>query len=90
MTIIDTIKGNLNNMNSNIELTYNVDSKYYSGNLSIVNLSWYTPFKPYGDIILTAFIYIFFVWRVFIHTPNIIHGLGGDAESSIKFTRRGE
>jgi len=82
---IDTIKNTINSLkqliisvNPNVELTYNVTSTYYTGEVSVVNLSWYTPFKPYGDIVITGFVYLFFIWRLFIHAPNIIHGLGGE------------
>ena len=73
-----------------MSLSYNVQSKYYTGSIPIIDLSWYTPFKPYGDVIITAFTYLFFIWRVFIHTPNIIHGLGGEASGvSANIVKRG-
>lgn len=45
--------------------------------LTIINLAWYVPFKKYGDIILTGFIYAFFIWRIYISIPHIIGGAGG-------------
>ena len=62
---------------------YGVDSKYFQGNLTYLDLSWYEPFKPYGDLIITGFIYIFYLLRLFAHIPNIIHGVAdyGDVRS---------
>ena len=45
--------------------------------LKIIDLSWYEPYKPYGDVIITAFVYIFFIWRVYVNLPNIVSGVGG-------------
>lgn len=95
---IDTIKDTINtmhnlitNLDEGVEMSYNVESKYYTGAVPIVNLSWYRPFKPYGDIVITGFVYMFFIWRIFIHAPNIIHGLGGDyVEVSTISERRGK
>ena len=54
------------------------DTKYTQAqDLTIINLSWYVPFKKYGDIILTGFIYAFFFWRIYITLPNTISGAGG-------------
>ena len=87
---IETIKVSINSLNDIInnvgnapKLTLNIgDTKYTDEqNVVVLDLSWYQPFKPYGDLILTGFIYAFFIWRLFIHLPNIIHGLGGVIES---------
>ena len=75
---ITSIQGLMNNMESDTRMTYSVQSRYYTGDIDIVNLSWYTPFKPYGDIVITGFCYLFFIWRLFIHVPNTINGLGGE------------
>ena len=40
--------------------------------------SWYAPYKEYVDAIFIAFVYIFFVWRIFIKLASIIRGTGGD------------
>ena len=36
-----------------------------------------------GDLVLTGFIYLFFLWRLFISIPNIIHGLGGAVQADV-------
>lgn len=48
----------------------------------ILDMSWYAPFKEYGDLIITSFCYAFFLWRLFIKLPSIINGSGGDIISS--------
>ena len=79
----NSISDMLNNMGNAPKLTINVSETKYTEaqNLVVLDLSFYKPFKPYGDLILTGFIYIFFLWRLFISLPNIIHGLGGAIQS---------
>lgn len=57
------------------------ENKWKSGEVTLIDLSWYAPYKQYGDMIISAFIYVFFVWRTFIHLPSIINGVGGSVES---------
>lgn len=80
-SFINSIKeaiNSLSNMLTNLEispsLTTNVNSKYYSGALKIIDLSWYSPFKSYGDLVISGFIYLIFIWKLFVHAPNIING----------------
>lgn len=53
------------------------DNKWYSGEITVIDLSWYAPYKEYGDLIISAFIYVFFFWRIFVNLPSIISGAGG-------------
>ena len=53
--------------------------------VKIIDFSWYSPYKTYGDLIITGFVYAFFLWRIFINLPNIIHGLGGVVDSNQMF-----
>lgn len=64
-------------------LSINVkETKYTTArSIKILDLSWYLPYKEYGDLILTGFIYICFLWRTFTHLPNIISGIGGGVEA---------
>lgn len=57
-------------------LSFNINSKYYSGDLMIIDLSWYQPFKPFVDSILGSFMIIFLVVRLFIYLPSIIQASG--------------
>lgn len=54
----------------------NVNSKYYKGTLTIVDLSWYAPYKEMGDNVICIFAYLGFLWRIFIRLPDIIRGAG--------------
>lgn len=73
----------LNNLGNAPKLTINVDKTKYTEaqNLTIIDLSWYKPYKTYGDLILTGFIYAFFLWRLFISLPNIVNGTGGTIQA---------
>ena len=84
---IDTIKADINalkNMFNNLysvpKYTIDINSKGYTGELTVIDLSWYTPFKNYGDVIITAFIYVFFIWRLFKHLPSIVSGFDSGAD----------
>lgn len=62
-------------------MSVNVESKYFEGELTYIDMSWYKPFKPYGDLVITGFVYLFFLWRLFVHLPGIIHGSSGSVVS---------
>lgn len=87
---IDTIKSSINSIKDIIEgttaaptITVKVNSTKYTnaGNVAIIDLSWYAPYKSYGDSIITGFVYIFFVWRTYIHLSGIISGAAGGVEN---------
>lgn len=94
---IDTIKAFVNTFGSDIEntgisptFTLGLSATKYTAQQDyvILDMSWYAPFKQYGDLVITAFIYAFFLWRLFIKLPNIINGTGGDiVSSSNSYTR---
>lgn len=75
--VINSIENILNNTGNSPKLSMDVDSKYYSGEVTYLDFSWYSQFKPYGDVVLTGFIYLIFVWRLFAHAPGIIQGSSG-------------
>lgn len=60
-------------------LTIHLNSTQFTEeqDVKILDLSWYIPFKEYGDKILTAFIYAMFFWRIYTSLPSIISGVGG-------------
>lgn len=55
------------------------------GTLVIFDASWYAPYKPYGDAVLSAFLWALFLWRLFKNIPSIIQGSGMITEQSIRF-----
>lgn len=75
---VNAIENILNNLGNVPKLSINIKSKYYTGDIVYINMAWYEPFKPYGDVVITGFVYVFFIWRLFVHLPNIINGTGGD------------
>ena len=55
------------------------ESKYDWGDRAIaLDLRWYERYKPTVDALLSALLWIFFVWRVFRKLPGIISGVEGD------------
>ncbi len=83
---VDTIKNGISGVQDMIngikpapKLSIVIPATKYSEPLSvnIIDMSWYTPYKNMGDAVLTGFIYIMFLWRLFIHLPSIIAGTGG-------------
>lgn len=73
---INSIQDMFNNVGSAPKLTLNLGATKYTeaGEYVILDLSWYAPFKVYGDLVLTGFIYLFFIWRLFVAIPGIITG----------------
>lgn len=57
----------------------NSTSEYFSDieDAYIIDLNWYAPYKPVGDMIVVAFCWILFVWRVLHDLPGIISGATG-------------
>lgn len=82
---IESIKIAINSMNDLINscgnsavLSININATKYTeaANVTILDLSWYAPFKPYGDLIITGFVYAMFLFRLFARLPDIISGAG--------------
>lgn len=69
-----------NNVEELPTLSIDIDSKYYKGELTIIDLNWYSQYKTYGDLVITGFCYIFFIWRIWVHLPSIIQGSSGVAD----------
>lgn len=82
---INSIKDLLNNTGTAPSLSLELSATKYTDKqtVKIIDFSWYKPFKPYGDLVLTGFIYVMFIWRMYITLPNIISGAGGYVSSSI-------
>ena len=58
----------------------NSESKYDWGDRAIaLDLRWYERYKPTVDVLLSALLWVFFVWRVFRKLPGIISGMAGDS-----------
>ena len=81
---IESLQNIINNVGNAPKLEISIGSTKYTNEqtVKVIDFSWYAPFKTYGDLIITGFVYIFFLWRIFINLPNIIHGLGGVVDSN--------
>lgn len=62
----------------------NSTSEYFSdiGDAYIIDMNWYAPFKPVGDVIVVAFCWIMFIWRVIRDLPGIINGTSGITDNN--------
>lgn len=49
----------------------------YGGDMVLVDFSFYEPYKPQMDAILSAFLWLWFCWRVILNLPGIISGASG-------------
>ena len=80
---------NRNNEAPSISIDFsNAESQYnYGGKAAALNLSWYSRYKPIGDIIITAFVYAFFIWRFYCRLPEIIRGAGISVDYTSRIAR---
>lgn len=78
-TAINSVKDILNNLGNAPKITLNLKATKYTEaqNAVVFDLSWYAPYKTYGDLVITGFVYLMFIWRLFVTLPNIINGSGG-------------
>ena len=75
-TLARSIQNMYENVNAVPSMTIDIpNNRTGITQLTVIDLSWYTPFKPYGDLVVTAFSYLFFIWRLFARIPSILHGL---------------
>lgn len=57
------------------------ESKYdYGAKTYCLDMSWYERYKPTVDALLSAWIWICFIWRVYVRLPGIINGVSSDFE----------
>ena len=84
----NSLKDLISNVGTAPKLTINInDNEFGIKKLTIIDLEWYKPYKTYGDLILTGFIYAFFLWRLFITIPNILNGTGGAVQDTYKVSK---
>ena len=48
------------------------------GKTIFLDLTWYSQYKPTMDTVLSAFLWIFALWRIFLRLPGLIRGGVGD------------
>lgn len=76
---VNSMEDIINNVGNSPKLTISVGATKYTEaqKLTVLDLSFYKDYKPYGDIVLTGFIYAMFLWRFFISIPNLVNASGG-------------
>lgn len=47
------------------------------GVVPFIDMRWYAEYKPTADALISAFLWICFIWRMLIHLPGIISGASG-------------
>lgn len=57
------------------QIVNTVNVRGVSKEVVFLDMSFYAPYKPLGDSILSALIVIGFAWSVFTRLPNIINGI---------------
>ena len=73
-------------LNPNSKFYLNVKSKFYTGRVCIIDLSWYAPFKEFGDSVICIFAYMLFLWNIFIRLPDIISGAGASSYAHMMYS----
>lgn len=67
-----------------IDLSQSEGSYYLGAEVVFVDLTWYEKYKPTVDILLSAFMWLCFFWRVGKGLPNIIRGVSGDVPDTLE------
>lgn len=60
-----------------IDLGAALGSFYFGSKVIFLDLTWYATYKPTVDFIISAFLYLWLAWRVWISLPGIIQGTSG-------------
>lgn len=61
----------------------NAEGNYsWGGTVAVLDMSFYERYKSLGDAVLSAALWCFFGWRIFVKLPGIISGVPGDVQTS--------
>lgn len=76
---INSFKDIINNLGNAPVLHLDLGATKYTNGMTVnvIDLNWYKPYKQYGDVVITAIIYAFYLIRLFMNLPGIISGVGG-------------
>ena len=61
-----------------IDLGATEGSYNFGGEVAFIDLRWYARYKPTMDLIISAFLWMAFVWRLILKLPGIISGMPGE------------
>lgn len=62
------------------------ENKWFSGDVKVLDLSWYEPYREYGDTVICIFAYLGFLWSIFIRLPDIISGAGASSHVGVELS----
>ena len=80
----------INNLGNVPKLNIELGATRYTEDTSlVVDFSWYAPFKNYGDLVITGFTYILFLWRLFTRLSGIISGAPSSEIINYFYSKRG-
>lgn len=54
----------------------------YGGEVAFLDLSWYAPYKSTVDGLISGFLWVFFLWKLFSKAPGIISGASMDSSKA--------
>lgn len=54
----------------------------YGGEVEMLDLSWYTPYKETVDKLVGGFLWLFFMWKLFQKAPGILSGASMDSSKA--------
>lgn len=78
---VNSLKDIINGLGNAPSITFSFNATKYTPEFDFnFSLSWFEPFKPYSDLIITGFVYAGFLWRTFIKLPSTLSGAGGTIE----------
>lgn len=59
-----------------VPLTASTGSVKFTSDVICLDMSFYEPYKPYGDLIISGFLWLGFGWNLYKRTPSILNGIG--------------
>lgn len=65
-------------------------SIYWGANTVFVDMSWYAPYKPTMDTILSGLLWLWFAWRMVLSLPGILGGMSGMWKNPTNYTKTKE
>lgn len=82
------MKDVINNLGNAPSISLTLSATKYSNemNMKVIDMSFYKPFKSYGDLIITGFFYVFYLWRLFVNISSILNGVPNLYEVSAQVT----
>ncbi len=75
--IRDSVSGNSGPPKIYVDLALAPSGNYGSKKVLLTDFAWYAPYKERVDTVLSAALWMFFAWRVFLKLPGIISGESG-------------